>query len=162
MKKAQINHNCTPYILGFSGLIPFFISIFFYYWWLDKFFLKIAVTYGAIILTFVGSVYWGIALIKNIKPILKKRLYFFSVIPAIFGWLSTLIPTIYGLVVLFFCFASLHCIERKLCLILEIPAWYIKLRLILTIIVCFVLLGGILMYDATFLKINSLFRQEVL
>lgn len=47
------------------------------------------VTYGAVILSFVGAIWWGVAVNAPTGPG-RSALFIWSVVPALIGWLATL------------------------------------------------------------------------
>jgi len=89
-------------------------------------------TYGAIILSFLGGVRWGLALREQPVP---ARDLFFSVLPAIAAWFSLFLtaPASVAILLLGFCAQgawdslSMHAGKG--------PQWYAQLRITLTLIV---------------------------
>jgi Protein of unknown function (DUF3429) len=89
-------------------------------------------TYGAIILSFLGGVRWGLALRE--QPVPAKDLLF-SVLPAIAAWFSLFLtaPASIAILLLGFCAQgawdslSMHAGKG--------PQWYAQLRITLTLIV---------------------------
>lgn len=92
--------------------------------------------YGAVILSFMGGVHWGLAIAGSAAPAGGVRLQLgLSVVPALVAWMALLVPAATALVVLFIAFAlllagDLIAVSRKLA-----PAWYPRLRVPLTLVV---------------------------
>ena len=127
------------FLLGFLGLIPFIISFLSYLLNLEnKFiFLNIPNLYGSIILSFLGSVYWGALLKSNLNDFNKNKLniliFIWSIIPSLMGFLVLLLERQLGLIILSICFIICHIIDEKLSGYNFFPQWYIKLRRILSL-----------------------------
>ena len=93
-------------LLGFMGLIPFFIGLLDL--WFNKgnliFPINIAKNYGVIILTFLGSVYWGIVLNQNKMNAFTNQFKIFmliwSITPAFLGMITLLIDKRISLIIL--------------------------------------------------------------
>ena len=56
-------------------------------------------TYGAVILSFVGAIWWGLAA-ATIQQAPKGVMFYWSVIPALIGWFATLIAPDVGVLLL--------------------------------------------------------------
>ena len=83
-------------IFGFSGLAPFLILALSAWIFPDPYRLlvfDILVHYAAVILSFVGAVYWGLALCNfNNKSKSEKQMWImfgWSIIPALIAWIAT-------------------------------------------------------------------------
>ncbi len=138
-------------IFGFSGLSPFLILalstwIFPAPYRLLAF--DILVHYAAVILSFVGAVYWGLALCNfNNKSKSEKQMWImfgWSIIPALIAWIATQMVLSAALLVLILGFVSAFIFDlwsgkRK-----EIPLWYLKLRKSLTLVVVITLSSALL------------------
>lgn len=96
------------------------------------------VAYGAIILSFLGGVHWGLAIAgfgpSGADSALVRRLSF-SVVPALVGWSALLLPMSTGLMVLAAAFALLLVFDFVASRSGEAPAWYPQLRWPLTAVV---------------------------
>ena len=92
--------------------------------------------YGAVILSFMGGVHWGLAIAETPAPAAGGRLQLgLSVVPALVAWIGLLVPAATALVVLIIAFAlllagDLIAVGRHLA-----PAWYPRLRVPLTLVV---------------------------
>ena len=129
-------------IFGFGGLAPFLILALFVWTLPDLYRLivfDILVHYASVILSFVGAVYWGIALIEiNKKTATGKRIWImfgWSITPALIAWLATQMVLSAALLLLILGFVSAFIFDlwsekRK-----EIPFWYLRLRKSLTLVV---------------------------
>lgn len=98
------------------------------------------VTYGAVILSFMGAVHWGVASTHGFagSPRLRAWLFSVSVMPALLAWGATLIPQRAGLVVLAVAFLALLAFDLWAVRHRLLPAWYGPLRVQLTsaVVVC--------------------------
>ena len=138
-------------IFGFSGLSPFLILALSTWIFPDPYRLlafDILVHYAAVILSFVGAVYWGLALCNsNNKSKSEKQMWImfgWSIIPALIAWIATQMVLSAALLVLILGFVSAFIFDlwsgkRK-----EIPLWYLKLRKSLTLIVVITLSSALL------------------
>ena len=153
MKKILIILNLNevpriPLFLSVVGVIPFiFLSL--GIWFLSDVLKSIALyyllNYSVIIITFIGAIYWGVAMEKgekNFKP------YFISVVPALLCWFMFMgFFSNYFLILVFFIFAFffMYLVDVKYVRSNFFPTWYLKLRKIISVIVllclCFATIG---------------------
>lgn len=89
--------------------------------------------YGAVILSFVGALHWAFAMTQPIGEFERGRVYGWSVCPAIAAWFALMLPTAGGLVVMAVVFLLHYRMDSKLAQLAALPAWYLKLRLWLTL-----------------------------
>ena len=101
--------------------------------------LKALILYGAIILSFLGGVRWGLVIAKMNAKLARPLI--FSVIPSILGWVAALLEPRAGLLILALAFSSLYVADLKLSLA---PDWYKSLRLPLTVGAVMALLLGLI------------------
>jgi hypothetical protein len=127
--------------LGYGGLIPF-VS------------LAIAggvlradevtpamLAYGAVILSFVGALHWGFAMsVPDLESGGRSRLFVWSVVPALLAWVCLLVPARAGCLGLIAGFVLHYGWDRRLPFLARLPAWYLPLRLRLTVVACLCLL----------------------
>ncbi|MGB5540214.1 MAG: DUF3429 domain-containing protein [Gammaproteobacteria bacterium] len=121
------------YRLGIAGLIPFLllsVLCLFLSGELRQQAGQALVAYGAVIAAFLGAWHWGAATAAENRPAVAARMLF-AVTPALLGWLATLLPLFYGLMLviatlLLAWFADRHWIEGH--------AWYLALRKRLTFV----------------------------
>jgi len=144
-KKTTQQIPQTALVLGLAGLIPF-IATAAACWLFDNELQAKAHfglgAYGAVILSFLGGVKWGV--LVNDKANLKKwRPIVLSIVPSIVGWFALLLPVAYalavlsGMMVLQYYFDIESVKEKKL------PPWYGRLRTILTTGAVVSLLAGL-------------------
>ena len=126
-------------LLGYAGLIPFFgltlIAV------IDiepasSISARLLLTYGAIILSFVGAVHWGYALDH---PKATGDFTVFSIVPATVAWFSLMLPIAYAYGVLCVAFAGWFFYETNSNIGRHFPVWYKELRLHLTAGACLTL-----------------------
>ena len=133
MTKNKYEHDTQlAKIIGFSGLIPFVGCATLMY--SDNTGASIIALfanaiYGAVILSFVGAVHWGLAMREDRSP----YWYVWSVTPAVLSWLAIVLLEIrIRLVALAITFALAWSVDRQASLRGLIPAWYMQMRHILT------------------------------
>ena len=97
--------------------------------------------YGAVILSFLGGVHWGLAVAGFGNGPLVWRLRI-SVVPSLVGWGAVLLPASAGLIVLAAAFAAVLAIDVRAARVGAIPGWYLRLRWPLTAVVMSALLLG--------------------
>ena len=141
------NYEKTTILIGILGLIPFIVGL------LDLFFNKenlilpfnMVKYYGAIILTFLGSMYWGIILNQSKVVIFTNKFKIFTLIwsitPALFGLVVLLIDKKFSLIILSFGYLTCQIIDEIYKKLLILPQWYIILRRLLSLTVISVLIS---------------------
>jgi hypothetical protein len=87
--------------------------------------------YAAIILSFVGAVHWGAALRENDPGRLWQTMGW-SVLPALLAWVTLLLPHRHGVALLLLGFAAQYLMDRRAVARGWLPAWYGRLRRVLT------------------------------
>lgn len=99
------------------------------------------ISYGAIILSFVGALHWGFATIRPELPAgLRTQLFVWSVIPSLLAWAALLLvdrSTLGATTLLIATFAAHLRQDVRLGQqpgMPEIPAWYLPLRARLTLV----------------------------
>ena len=129
--------------LGFLGLTPFFVgagvsvassSS------LNEAALQALLAYGAVILSFLGGVRWGLV-IASTDPAAMLGPLFVSTVPALLGWVALLVPVSTGLMMLALSFAAMLVADLRFSIA---PNWYRLLRLPLSAGAIFALLTGLL------------------
>ncbi len=129
--------NSDPYIhlaklMGFGGLVPFVgCAVLMYSGSPSASIVALFANavYGAVILSFVGAVHWGLTMREDRSP----YWYIWSVIPAIMGWLAIVLLDIkISLLALAVAFTLAWSVDRQASLQGLIPAWYMQTRHILT------------------------------
>ena len=133
--------------LGAAGLIPFAaasISIWIFPAQLAERATFLLVAYGAVILSFMGAVHWGLVLSPGAARAgaSETRWLSLGVIPALLGWFALMLPPRSGLVLLAIAFLGVYALDRLAIATGLAPLWYGRLRLWLTAAVfAFLLLG---------------------
>ena len=131
-KNSEI-HPQLAKLIGYGGLIPFVGCAALMYagnTGASIIALFASAVYGAVILSFVGAVHWGLTMREDRSP----YWYVWSVIPAILGWLSIVLLDIkISLLALAIAFTLAWSVDRQANLQGLIPAWYMRMRNILTV-----------------------------
>jgi len=85
-------------ILGFAGLIPFWVislivlsdaSV-------DHFAVELQVSYGAVILSFLGGIHWGMLLVREDNSDWRRAIW--GVTPSLIGWFALALPLTWALI----------------------------------------------------------------
>lgn len=123
--------------LGFAGLIPFVaasLGVWIAGYPQNLIALDIQLAYGAVILSFMGAVHWGLAMAGGEAAVSYRRLGW-SVAPVLAGWLALLLNPVYGLLLLILGFAGTFYGDLRSIAAGNAPSWYKALRKPLTLIV---------------------------
>lgn len=132
-------------LLGYGGLLPFIglalllpFSLEYRPLW------SVAlVTYGAVILSFVGALHWGFAMTaQDLSAEQRRDRFIWSVIPALIAWAATLLPVSWGFLLLIVGFVMHYWQDRQLFRFISLPVWYLPMRLRLTSVASLCLLLG--------------------
>lgn len=120
--------------LGLLGLLPFLAGVIAALdpgpdWIFDEFGF---IAYGAVILSFMGGIHWGLAMAQD--EIDWERLGL-SVLPALIGWVALLLAGTPGLLLLAAAFVLIWAYDVRQVRRGKAPEWYPDLRLTLTVIV---------------------------
>ena len=121
--------------LGYAGLAPFAIALAGLLFGDDasaRYFSLQFLAYGAVILSFVGAVHWGVTLTGGPAP---ARRMIVSVLPALAAWAALLLPPAGGAWVLLAGFLGLRAWETTRVARFGLPEWYLGLRTRLTLAV---------------------------
>jgi hypothetical protein len=133
----------APLLLGFAGLLPF---------WVTSLASVLAAApvqaicqralmgYGAVILSFLGGIRWGVAMAAVSPAPLVWRLGF-SVVPSLAGWVALLLSPVDGLLLLALGFMLMALADLGFT---AAPAWYRDLRAPLSVGAVGALLLGLL------------------
>ena len=103
--------------------------------------------YGAVILSFLGGIHWGLAIADfGCRPLegASYRRLTLSVVPSLVGWLALVLPLAAGLLILALAFLLMLFVDWRATRQGEAPAWYPKLRWPLTTAVAASLILGTL------------------
>jgi len=120
-------------LMGFGGLIPFFICAGAAHSgvspWAGLALIVIGI-YGAVILSFVGAVHWGLAMAGGRRPVW----FVWSVMPALYAWPPIIfMDTRTALLALVPGFLVCWSVDRRATEAGLLPAWYMRLRHMLTL-----------------------------
>jgi len=115
-------------LAGLAGLIPFLVALgvaWFHPPWAG-FALQVQTLYGAVILSFLGGIYWGLALTRA-----AAGWFWISVLPSLWGWGALLLPHAIMPFVLAAGFVLTFAIDRAAARAGWIEPWFLHLRLVL-------------------------------
>lgn len=133
--------------LGYAGLIPFAAALLGFLVSGEAraaYFAHQFLAYGAVILSFVGAVHWGLALSSGRLQVMRLS---FSILPALLAWAALLLPLRPAAWLLCAGFLALRAWEASPPVARTLPGWYRALRTRLTaavalMIVAFALAAG--------------------
>ena len=119
--------------LGLAGLIPFVAMLAAMAMLPDWLLLAvgIGIAYGAVILSFVGGAWWGIAAARAEGPV-QARLLALAILPSFPAWLALLLPPVSALVLLGLSFLALLPADARLARDGLAPGWWFALRRLLS------------------------------
>ena len=125
--------------LGYLGLIPFVAGgalALFGDEASGRMGLRAVIAYGAVIVSFVGAIHWGLALGGGAPA---GRLYVVSVLPSLVAWPALLVGGRLGLLLLIAAFVGIWLHERSALWSTLFPPWFASLRTQLTSVAVIVL-----------------------
>ncbi|PWB32343.1 DUF3429 domain-containing protein [Pseudomonas sp. SDI] len=128
-------------VLGYGGLLPFIglTLLILFYAEFRALWSTMLVNYGAVILSFIGALHWGFAMaLQGMLAEHRRERLMWSVIPALIGWVSTLLAVPLGCLMLTCGFAVHLWQDQKL--VQELPGWYLPMRGHLTVVASLCLL----------------------
>ena len=131
--------------LGYAGLLPFVVSVLAIVLLEGEaraFAVRALVAYGAVILSFLGAVHWGL-LLRQPDAAAPVRLVI-GVLPSLAGWFALLLPDRYALALLVVAFAGFWLYEHRVVGTALLPTPYLGLRRYLSLAVCALLTLGLL------------------
>ena len=126
--------------LGYAGLIPFaaaLLGVLLGDAQRQAYFAQQFIAYGAVILSFVGAVHWGLALVGGRMRAMRLSM---SILPALLAWAALLLPAAAAAWLLLAGFVALRAWEAGAPVATTLPAWYRQLRTRLTGAVALMLL----------------------
>ncbi|TCD16541.1 DUF3429 domain-containing protein [Oricola cellulosilytica] len=91
--------------------------------------------YAAIILSFLGGIRWGVAIVSPGEGRDNAEVLTVSVIPSLVGWFAFFLGDPWSFAVFAAAFAATGLWDRRLVTSGGAPAWFGRLRLLLTILV---------------------------
>ncbi len=121
--------------LGYGGLWPF-LALALACWvdsdWAPRA-LQAQLAYGAVILSFVGALHWGLAMgAPGLDAAARNGRYAWSVVPSLLGWVALLLPNATGLWLLALGFVLHFGQDWRHARGAGVPGWYLPLRARLT------------------------------
>lgn len=145
---ATGGHAPAPllHFLGYAGLMPFIffgVAAWFGSTQWQAFSLYALGVYGAVILSFLGAVHWGLFLVDRSHRVLNQPAPVWAVMPSLAAWGALLLPTVPGLTVLLLLFPLVLWVDRGSQRRFRLPPGYIQLRGYLTLGGTLSLLSGI-------------------
>jgi hypothetical protein len=105
--------------------------------------LRALLAYGAVILSFLGGIHWGLAIAAPGLARLGAWLGL-SIVPALLAWAALLLPAPGGLLLLAMAIAAMLLLDRRATASGQAPAWYPALRLPLSAAAAIALLAATL------------------
>ncbi|MFT5394907.1 MAG: hypothetical protein ACI85N_000086 [Gammaproteobacteria bacterium] len=133
------------YCLSYGGLLPFvttLVGIYSSSKELSSYSMIAFVSYGAVILGFVGAVHWGF-LLKTDSMQRQGLLLSISVLPGLIGWLALISDLPVALLMFFIAYPLLFVYEKFSELNSLLPVWYMQMRFRLTIVVTIFMFIGL-------------------
>ena len=121
--------------LGYLGLLPFVAgaATALLFDELPAIVLRGFTLYSLAILSFMGGVHWGLALIMGTY---KSKRLFISIIPVVVAWICLMIlPGYLTVTMLGLAFIAQWAVDRPILAELSIPSWYLEMRPRLTYMV---------------------------
>ena len=141
------NHR-LPLALGVAGVLPL-MACALWVWFgaaaQGGMALKAITTYAAVVLGFLGGVQWGTGLaVHTAAPQSARNLFLLSVVPAVLAWGMLFIDSAGArLIVAMVLFAFVWLIDALLFLQQLIPAWFFRLRSVVTPLVLACLMAAL-------------------
>lgn len=129
--------------LGYGGLLPFVALA--AAAWVDQnhsgLWREALMAYGAVILSFVGALHWGFAMSQSdMTTHQRTNSFVWSVVPSLLAWVALLMTPKYAVMLLVAGFLIHFWQDRRLVQLVNLPAWYLPMRLNLTLVACVSLL----------------------
>ncbi len=121
-------------LLGYAGLIPFVVTAVGLWFQADAWLLHAGLLYGAVIVSFLGGIHWGLALAGPGQAGSRDMLAF-SVVPSLIGWVGVLVGGLTGALILGAAFVLVWLFEQRAAVRERLPAWFRQLRRVLTLVV---------------------------
>jgi hypothetical protein len=126
-------------VLGLAGVIPFAVGALGSFWpgALGAFAAAALLAYGAAILSFLGGIHWGLAIGQD-DPSYRRLAV--GVAPSLVGWVALLLGGAAGLLLLATAFVAVLALDVQRTQGGMAPAWFPRLRTVLTAAVVLCLL----------------------
>jgi hypothetical protein len=144
VRGAEQRSSAPFLVLGVAGLIPFIAGAV-ALWRLpapyEPYLLQWLLGYAMVILAFVGALHWGVAMQADRSTRASTWIAaVWSVIPALVAWLALAFETVVALRVLAGMFLLQLAMDRWLTRNFVTPPWYLRLRIVLTLVAASALL----------------------
>ncbi|AUB78741.1 MULTISPECIES: DUF3429 family protein [Spiribacter] len=126
--QAEGRHRMAADWMGYLGLIPFAATAagpWLGMAWTSDWLLA----YGAVILSFIGAIHWGLAMGQRNPP---PAAFYTSVIPALVAWVVLMLPVIIALPVMAAAFIAWRYGEYRF-VEPTLPRWFRRLRTVLSV-----------------------------
>lgn len=136
---------CFVSWLGYGGLIPFLT--FAVLAWTDRQRTMLwqgnLLAYGAVILSFIGALHWGVAMAPGkISEGQRRAMFAWSIVPSLMAFLALAAHSGFGNVLLASGFLLHYGMDQRIAKCAALPAWYLRLRLRLSLIAIICLAAG--------------------
>lgn len=143
----QVSQPLPPGLaaLGYAGLLPFAagaLGIVLLDGESQAFAVRALAAYGAVILSFLGAVHWGLLLSER-DAVAQVRLAI-GVLPSLAGWVALLLPGRYALTLLVVAIGGFWLYEHRVAGPAFLPPAYLDLRRQLSLAACALLTLGLL------------------
>lgn len=125
-------------VLALGGLIPFWALALAPRFGINPPQLQAAlIGYGAVILSFVGALHWGIAVARDNtpQPLPGWRSYGWSVVPALLAWVAVLLPFRDALMLLSLGFVAAMIVDQRTLAGQGLPVWFVPMRTLISVLV---------------------------
>lgn len=136
---TPVMESRLPWQLGIGGLVPFLATTLGV--WLapaawQAALLMAFLAYGAVILSFLGGIHWGLVMVAP-RPaeVATRGRWLASMAPSLLAWPALLVGGLAGTGLLALGFVLVMGLEQRHRQCLELPAWYLSLRWLLTLVV---------------------------
>lgn len=134
VRKFLVPPSKEGWILGYFGLIPFiFLSILscLAQESMQSGLVFALLAYGATILSFLGAIHWGLAILKS--PIDSSRLLVWAVVPSLWAWVAVMAGSATGLWLITMGLWACYLVDMRIYPHYGLKDW-LGMRLMLTVI----------------------------
>jgi hypothetical protein len=150
--QIEINHlranvlRRTAWLLGFLGLVPF-VGLALAFLLMEPnarpMLAQAMMLYAACIISFLGGIHWGIALVFHELPVVYVvTSLVWSVLPALMAWPLSLMPIAQALPWAAAALVFILAVDLRLNKHYPVPHWFASLRSILTVVACLSLVSA--------------------
>ena len=129
LRSLEQNAALNARLAGYAGLVPLVVPVLVMWWhpdWADPA-ITVQHTYAALILSFLGGIYWGIALAKQ-----TGGWIWLSTLPSLWAWPALLMPPVSSTWMLMMGFALMFLLDQAAWQRGWIRRWFFQLRLVLS------------------------------